>query len=150
MTSQGESTVGKAVVEAAGEGIFCGLKLPACLFDRFARPLPFAPCLVTEEGKSPRPMRASGGSGADSAIIAIRHPKVPSKINVKWSRPNSSDGAGSPPPAVGDTFEFELDVTVEMPGPDEQSTAMDRLRNLGEEPKPSGRSRVKLRIYQED
>jgi hypothetical protein len=101
------------------------------LFDRFARPLPFAPCLITEEGKAPRPMRASGGSGADGAIIAIRHPKVPSKINVKWSRPASSDSAGSPPPAAGDTFEFELDVTVEMPSPGEESTAMDRLRNLG-------------------
>ena len=113
------------------------------LFDEVARSLPFAPCLVTEKGKDPRPDRASGplasaspGSPTDGnekgdAFITIRNVKAPSVVNVKWSRPKAGDGPESPLPAVTDEFEFELDVAIEIPEDSPEEASLTRLTNMG-------------------
>lgn len=113
------------------------------LFDRKARPLPFAPCLVTQQGKEPRPDRASGstpnpapgstpeGDPTQDAFITIRDLKVPTIVNVKWSRPAAEDGPGSPLPKATDPFEFEMDVVVDIPEADPEQASLTRLKNLG-------------------
>ena len=128
------------------------------LFDRDARPIPFAPCLVTEQGKEPRPDRASGiirnpqpgstppGSnpnpgvqpvepgtepGKDEAFITVRVLRFPTTVNVKWSRPKSGDGPDSPLPKKEDKFEFELDVAVDIPEENGEAASLTRLKNLG-------------------
>jgi hypothetical protein len=92
------------------------------LFDPQGRALPFAPCVVTEDGKEPRPDRATGappspqgtypGSppGSDSTpkgakkeedgFIKLRVADFPAKVNVKWSRPKKGEGPGAPLPVV--------------------------------------------------
>ena len=112
------------------------------LFDSQARSLPFAPCVVTEPGKEPRAMRASGAppqetsdSASDDeerqdAFITLRCVSVPSTVNIKWSRPKEGDGPGTPLPNTDDEFEFELDVLIEIPE-DEDQAALSRLKNLG-------------------
>jgi hypothetical protein len=125
------------------------------LFDRQAQPLPFAPCLVTEPGKNPKPDRASGappnqpagpnppgsgpspapkaGAGASNkqnAFITIRELAIPATVNVKWSRPKSGDGPNTPLPKPTDQFEFEMDVVVDVPE-DEDKAGATRLKNLG-------------------
>jgi hypothetical protein len=123
------------------------------LFDALAVPIPFAPCVVTEPGKSPRADRASGpppdapaattspaggaaeaGEGSDEVqggFITLRNLKVPATVNVKWSRPRRGEGAGSPLPKLTDEFEFELDVAIEIPEDESDGTSLIRLRNLG-------------------
>jgi hypothetical protein len=113
------------------------------LFDEQARPLPFAPCLVTEKGKDPRPDRASGPATSTTppspsasdvktdAFITIRNVKAPSIVNVKWSRPKPGDGADSPLPAVTDDFEFELDVAIDIPEGNPEEASLTRLTNMG-------------------
>lgn len=96
------------------------------LFDRQARPLPFAPCVVTEPGQAARAMRAAG-----DAFITLQPATIPATVNVKWSRPASGDNAGSPPPNVAGPFEFSLDVAVEISDPDSDDAALTRLKNLG-------------------
>jgi len=123
------------------------------LFDRQARPLPGAPCLVTLPGKDPKPDRASGTAGeqaplvppastrspanatqgdeSQDAFITIRDQGIPSTVNVKWSRPKAGDGPNSPRPNPTDTFEFEMDVVVDIPDDDSDKTALTLLKNLG-------------------
>jgi hypothetical protein len=119
------------------------------LFDPKARPLPFAPCLITESGQSPRPERASGAppggttpSSVDKqdAIVTFRVAQVPTTVNVKWSRPKKGEGANSPAPQVfTDTqnevnrykYEFEMDVTIDIPEADATAAARPRIKNLG-------------------
>jgi peptidoglycan hydrolase-like protein with peptidoglycan-binding domain len=113
------------------------------LFDRAARSLPFAPCLVTQPGKEPRPDRASGpiprqSSGATSedegkqdAFITVRDLKIPSTVNLKWSRARPDDGPGSPPPKPTDEFEFEMDVAIDIPEDNPEQAALTRLKNMG-------------------
>lgn len=96
------------------------------LFDRVGHPLAFAPCVIAFTGQAAR-----GERSAADAFVTLRPPTLPATVNVKWSRPRSGDNAGSPPPAVGGTFEFELDVTVDIPNPDSDEAARTRLRNLG-------------------
>jgi hypothetical protein len=123
------------------------------LFDRQSRPLPGAPCLVTESGKNPKPDRASGTAGAvaplipdpttpdpttatqgdttDSAYIIFREQSLPASVNVKWSRPKAGDGPNSPLPQPSDTFEFEMDVAIDVPENDQQKASLTRLKSLG-------------------
>ena len=123
------------------------------LFDRQSRPLPGAPCLVTEAGKSPKPDRASGtapapaplipdpltpdpttatqGDTADSGYITIREKSLPPTVSVKWSRPKAGDGPNSPLPQATDKFEFEMDVTIDIPADDQQKASLTRLTSLG-------------------
>jgi hypothetical protein len=115
------------------------------LFDRQSRPLPFAPCLITQPGQSPKPDRASGAPppassakgpsppAADNnqdAFITIREDTFPATVNVKWSRPKPGDGPTTPLPKPTDRFEFELDVVVGLPDDDVQAANI-RLKNLG-------------------
>jgi hypothetical protein len=128
------------------------------LFDAQARALPFAPCLITLNGKTtadrasgppPSPLGTFPGSPAGSSstpkgatkedgFIKIRVLDFPATVNVKWSRPKDGEGSGAPLPKVDDPddFEFEMDVTVTIP--DDQSDAASnlRLKNLGYDVKP--------------
>lgn len=131
----------RLVVESPCEGVQTMQTVRIRVFDRFAKPLPFAPCLVTESGKSPKFMRASGAPPSpsnqaanqtkdnnakiDDAFLTLRDVKLPATVNVKWSRPKPSDGPDTPAPA--EPFEFELDVFIDLP--DEESLL--RLKNLG-------------------
>jgi hypothetical protein len=123
------------------------------LFDRQSRPLPGAPCVVTESGKNPKPDRASGtaaapaplipaasttdpttatqGDTSDTAYITIREQSLPSTVNVKWSRPKAGDGPNSPLPQATDKFEFEMDLTIDVPDDDPQKASVTRLKSLG-------------------
>jgi hypothetical protein len=113
------------------------------LFDRSARPLPFAPCLVTLAGKDPRPDRASGppakpasasipeADDKESAFITIRDLKLPTTVNVKWSRPADGDGSDSSLPKTTDQFEFELNVTIDIPDDTSEVASLSRLKNMG-------------------
>jgi hypothetical protein len=116
------------------------------LYDHRARPLPFAPCLITQAGREPRPDRASGSGQAGQAapsgstpeageeqggFITLRDLKLPATVNVKWSRPRSGDGPGSPKPSASDEFEFELDVAVDIPEDNPEQAALTRLTNMG-------------------
>ena len=139
------------------------------LFDAQARPLPFAPCLITEAGKKPRPDRATGApptplgttpagapgssptNGKEDAIITVRVAKLPTTINVKWSRPKAGEGPGAAAPEDfsdkegiadkdkkdkqklknGYKYEFEMDVIIDIPDADAQAAASSRLKNLG-------------------
>lgn len=113
------------------------------LYDERARPLPFAPCVVTQPGRKPRPDRASGTArssapishpvddGQQDAIITLENIQVPTTVNVKWSRPKPDDGPGSPPPKVTDKFEFELDVAVEIQEDSPDRASQLRLKNMG-------------------
>lgn len=96
------------------------------LFDRQARPLGFAPCVITEPGQAARGARA-----AWDGFISFPEATAPERVNIKWSRPGSGDNASSPPPAVGGTFEFEMDVVLEIPDADSDAAALTRLHQLG-------------------
>ena len=101
------------------------------LFDDTAAPLPFAPCVVTEPGKTPRPDRASGVVDSQSAFITIKNLKVPAVVNLKWNRPGASDNAESPLPALTDEFEFEMNVAVDIPDDTSDEPSLTRLTNMG-------------------
>jgi len=113
------------------------------LFDRKARPLPFAPCLVSLAGKPPQPHRASGVAGStpagstpsddetQDALITVRDLKVPTTLNLKWSRPQTGDGPNSPLPAPTDEFEFELEVAIDIPEDKPEAASLTRLTNMG-------------------
>jgi len=123
------------------------------LFDRQARPLPGAPCLVTESGKDPRPDRASGtaaapaplvpppsaqspansaqGQGGEDGYITLKDQQVPSTVNVKWSVPKAGEGPNSALPNKTDTFDFEMDVAIDISDADQQQASLTRLKNLG-------------------
>jgi hypothetical protein len=137
----------RMVIESPCEGVRPVQTVRIRLFDRAARPLPFAPCLVTEEGKAPQFFRASGAppnpppasppaGGAkpddgtkEGAFIILRDVKVPATVNVKWSRPQTGDGPNSPPPSG--EFEFEMDVAVDIPEASVEAASLTRLKNLG-------------------
>jgi OmpA family len=121
------------------------------LFDPQARPLPFAPCLVTESGQKPRADRATGApvspagttpgsppgsssSGStDDSLITLRVTKLPATVNVKWSRPKATEGSGAPLPNDKDLedFEFEMDVAIDIQDTDANQAGRMRLKNLG-------------------
>jgi hypothetical protein len=128
------------------------------LYDPQARPLPFAPCLITESGQKPRPDRATGappspvgttagsppGSSSagskDDALITLRVTKLPTTVNVKWSRPKALDGTKATPPEVftdkeneenGYKYEFNMDVAIDIPDADDRAASPPRLKNLG-------------------
>jgi len=125
------------------------------LFDPQARALPFAPCLITQQGQAPQPKRATGSppgsaspppaAGRDDGYITFQVQKLPSTVNLKWSRAKSTESTNSPPPQVwqdkqkqgngyeyenGYKYEFELDVNVDIPQ-DDQAASPLRLKNLG-------------------
>jgi len=126
------------------------------LFDPQARPLPFAPCLITETGKKPRADRASGappsplgttsgsppgsraGGNKEDAVITFQVQNVPATANVKWSRPKAAEGPGSPLPKVEDPddFEYEMDVAIDIPDADTNQATRTRLKNLGYDVNP--------------
>jgi hypothetical protein len=126
------------------------------LFDPQARPLPFAPCLVTEQGKDSKPDRTSGASPTplgttpagtpgsapandkEDAIITVRVQNLPTTINVKWSRPKATEAANAPLPDAKDPddFEYEMDVAVDIPDSDPNAATPLRLKNLGYDVKP--------------
>lgn len=127
------------------------------LFDRNARALPAAPCLVMQRGKAPRPDRASGtfqGKTRDQkqtdeilsreklsdekqsdekqdAFIIVRDLSVPTSVTVKWSRPKPGDNPASPLPALTDEFEFKLDVVIDIPADQSEEASLTRLTNMG-------------------
>jgi hypothetical protein len=132
------------------------------LFDAQARPLPSAPCLITESGKDPRPERATGsppspagttagsspgsaaGGNVEEGVVSLRVKALPATVNLKWSRPKKTDST-APPEVFKDTqkdgnafkyfngykYEFEMDVTIDIPDADPQSASKLRLKNLG-------------------
>ena len=126
------------------------------LFDPQARPLPFAPCLVTEQGKDPQPDRATGASPAplgttpagtpgsapandkEDGYITVRVQKLPATLNVKWSRPKATETANAPLPNKDDPddFEYVMDVAIDIPESDSEATSRTRLKNLGYEVNP--------------
>ena len=126
------------------------------LFDPQARPLPFAPCLLTESGKKPQAMRASGappspagitpastpGSPAsndkEDGVITFRVQSFPATVNVKWSRAKVTEVAGAalPNPDDPDDFEYELNVTITIPDDDSEGASKSRLKNLGYDTSP--------------
>jgi len=118
------------------------------LFDRQARALAFAPCVVTIPGQAALAQRAAG-----DGIVTLRLATLPATVNVKWSRPGSGDGAGSPPPATSGPFDFTLDITVEIPDPDSDEAAMTRFKHLGYPQLRTETSRSaeqNIRIFQRD
>lgn len=95
------------------------------LFDQQAEPLPFAPFVVLHGA-------TDVGRADEEATLTVPAITVPDTCTVKWSRPQPGDGALSPIPGEGDTFEFQLEVFVDIP--DEQNDdaiALQRLHNLG-------------------
>lgn len=126
------------------------------LFDPQARPLPFAPCLVSQQGQNPQPDRASGappsppgttpagtpGSTAvndkEDAYITVRVQSLPATVNVKWSRPKQTEGSNAPLPNAKDLldFEYEMDVAIDIPEADSIQASKTRLKNLGYDPSP--------------
>ncbi len=125
------------------------------LFDPQGRPLPFAPCLVTQTGKAAQPDRASGSppspagttaagtvgsttASKEDALITVKVEKLPATINVKWSRPKATEAANSALPDANDPddFEYELDVSVDIPDPEEEAPSRLRLKNLGYDTNP--------------
>jgi hypothetical protein len=126
------------------------------LFDAQARPLPFAPCLITQPGQGPTPNRATGappsplgttpgsppGSSSsiskDDAIITLRVQKLPATVNVKWSRAKATENTSSPLPNANDPddFEFQMDVAIDIPDADPSRAAPIRLKNLGYDVNP--------------
>lgn len=137
------------------------------LFDAQARPLPFAPCLITESGKEPQPARATGAPPSkgstpaavdkEDAYVTVRVATLPATINLKWSRAKSGDSTSSPPPQVfkdnqkeenGYKYEFEMDVTIDIPDADAQSASMLRLKNLGYVQFPAAADNI--RAFQKD
>lgn len=96
------------------------------LFDRAARPLPFAPFVVIREGS------AQPGRAGDDAVVTIHDLIVPAKVTVQWSRPLPGDDPDSPPPDPAGPFDFQLNITVDIPAAkDDDATALERLNNLG-------------------
>jgi hypothetical protein len=96
------------------------------LFDRAARPLPFAPHVVTHEG-APQP-----GRTGDDAVVTIHDLIVPARVTVQWSPAQPGDDQNSPPPDPGAKFDFQLDITVDIPAAqNDDATALERLNNLG-------------------
>jgi hypothetical protein len=145
------------------------------LYDPQARPLPFAPCLITESGQKPRPDRATGsapspvgttagsppGSSSagnkDDAQITLRVTKLPTTVNVKWSRPKALDGTKATPAEVfadneneanGYKYEFNMDVAIDIPDADDGAASPPRLKNLGYAEFPSEGDNV--RAFQKD
>ena len=138
------------------------------LFDRAARPLAFAPCRVTEPGKPPRGDRTSGpiaggaamappagtsNAEADDAppqggFVTVRDLALPATVHVEWSRPKPDDGPDTPPPADTDELEFAMDVRIELPDDDDESTSLLRLANLGYVEGPTQEADV--RAFQSD
>ena len=125
------------------------------LFDAQARPLPFAPCLITESGTT-RAVRATGpppgtagltpGSPTgtfsavdkNDALVTLRVQTLPTTANLKWSRPRSTEGASAPLPNVADLedFEFHMDVTIDIPDADANAATKTRMKNLGYDNNP--------------
>ncbi len=126
------------------------------LFDPQARPLPFAPCLITEPGKATRGDRATGappngttpgsppgslaGGNVEDAVVLVRVQNLPATVNIKWSRAKAveAQGAAVPDPKDPDDFEYELDVAIDIPDADADADAATRarLKNLGYDTKP--------------
>src|SRR5581483_2939373 len=128
------------------------------LFDAQARPLPFAPCIITESGQKPRAARATGappgppgttagsppgtmsGGDKEEAIVTLRvqKDKLPATVNLKWSRPKATETSSAPLPDPKDLedFEFHMDVTVDVPDADQDAAAKIRLKNLGYDTNP--------------
>ena len=121
------------------------------LFDAQARPLPFAPCIITETGQKPRAVRTRGapptplgttggsplgtfaGGNKEEGIVTLRVQKLPATANLRWSRPKATEGSSAPLPDPADLadFEFHMDVTVDIPEADQNAAAKSRLKNLG-------------------
>ena len=93
------------------------------LFDRKVDHLPFAPWVV--EANYPRRGRAD-----QDGFIQVRDLVVPTEITVKWNTPQPGDTAASPRPGLGDTFEFEMKIFVDIPDLSDDA-AHERLNNLG-------------------
>jgi hypothetical protein len=126
------------------------------LFDPQARPLPFAPCLITETGRASQPARATGappsplgttpgsppgspcGGNEEDAVVTFRVFNLPTTLNIKWSRPKAQEGPGAPLPSADDPddFEYEMDVAVDIPQGDPTQPAQIRLKNLGYDVNP--------------
>ncbi len=131
------------------------LSLKIRLFDPQGRPLPFAPCLITQgtattaaraSGAPPAPLgttaaEASGAVskvGKDDGYVSVSIQKLPATINVRWSRPKKAEDTGAPLPNVNDLddFEYVKDVIVAMPDDDADDTVRSRLKNLGYDTRP--------------
>jgi hypothetical protein len=126
------------------------------LFDPQARPQPFAPCLITQQGQAPQPNRATGsppsaagktpasppGSYApgslDDAVITISVMKLPAAVNVKWSRAKATENTSSPLPNPNDPddFEYEMDVAIDISESDPNQAGKIRMKNLGYDVNP--------------
>ena len=126
------------------------------LFDAQSRPLPFAPCVITETGQNPRAVRATGappspagtyagtapgafsGGNKEEGIVTLRVQNLPATANLRWSRPKATEGTSAPLPDPKDLddFEFHMDVTVDIPDADPQAAARSRLKNLGYDTNP--------------
>jgi hypothetical protein len=146
------------------------------LFDPQGRPLPFAPCLITEAGKEPRAERATGsppspagntpasapgspsGGNKEDAVVTLRVQKLPATVNLKWSRPKAAEGTNAPLPQVfsdtereanGYKYEFEMDLAIDIPDADAQAASPVRMKNLGyvHFPQPSDNIRAFQRDY---
>jgi hypothetical protein len=129
------------------------------LFDAQARPLPFAPCVITETGQTPRGVRATGAppsplgttAGAapgsfptankDDGMVTLRVKNLPATANLRWSRPKATENtsAAAPDPKDLEDFEFHMDVTIDVPDADQQASPKKRLKNLGYDTDPSGK-----------
>jgi hypothetical protein len=125
------------------------------LFDPQARPLPFAPCLITQSGQV-QPKRATGappsplgttagsppgslsGGSKDDAVVSFQVKQLPAAVNLKWSRPKAEEGPSAPLPKADDPddFEYQMDVVVDIPDSDPDQAAKSRLKNLGYDVNP--------------
>jgi hypothetical protein len=126
------------------------------LFDAQARPLPFAPCVITESGQKPRAVRATGappsplgttagsppgnrsGGNKEEGLVTLRVKTLPATANVRWSRPKATESATAALPNAADLddFEFQMDVTVDIAETDATEATRSRLKNLGYDTKP--------------
>ncbi len=123
------------------------------LFDPQGRPLPFAPCLVTMDGKTTA-MHASGAppspagetpteapgavstTDKEAGYINLSVQKLPATVIVRWSRVKKTELGLLPDVNDLEDFEYTKEVLVAMPDDDADDTTRKRLKNLGYNTQP--------------
>jgi outer membrane protein OmpA-like peptidoglycan-associated protein len=68
---------------------------------------------------------------ADGGYITVRVRTLPATVHVKWNRAEPDENAGSPLPNTTDTFDFQMDVTIDIPDGQDDGPSLTRLQNLG-------------------
>ncbi len=108
------------------------------------------PDRATGAPPTPKGTTAAGTPGSapandkEDGYVTFRVKQLPTTVNLKWSRAKATEGANAPLPqdfsaqdpvkekeTNGYKYEFEMDVTIDIPDADQQAAAPSRLKNLG-------------------